>query len=452
MEKEKWYQFKKVDKIFGISTKIFVPAALAVIVAGRMDWIPGDLMVTAFALVMAVGGLLCWIGEITPIVRALGGKLLLPMLLGTILVKNGILTPIFTESADLFSKNGFQMFFVAAVVVGSILSTDAKFLKACIIRYVPVLVVSQIFALGFSFLAALITGRSTYEAVFFVAAPCMTGGTSGAISTLPSLYSSVLGQDVSSMAMQLYAVAMVGTYLCLIMVIVLKMLANKFPKAMDNGFGKLLRNADSVGSATMESYEKSSADYGDLMGGIFTAVVFMVLGSVLSHFVSAIVYVAWAMVIIIVLKVFNLIPDKLCRQASYFGNFAQGYLVIILVTCIGLGSGAGASLKSALQVSNLVIISLALIGACLGAAVGAKIFGLYGYETVLTAALCSCNIGASGDVQACYVSERMDLLPTFAFPFSPVDTPRGPVYEFVLHHVVEVDDPLELVRIRYTEG
>ncbi|MBU5627023.1 DUF1446 domain-containing protein [Oscillibacter sp. MSJ-2] len=42
-----------------------------------------------------------------------------------------------------------------------------------------------------------------------------------------------------------------------------------------------------------------------------------------------------------------------------------------------------------------------------------------------------------------------DLLPTFAFPFSPVDTPRGPVYEFVLHHVVDVDDPLELVRINY---
>lgn len=49
------------------------------------------------------------------------------------------------------------------------------------------------------------------------------------------------------------------------------------------------------------------------------------------------------------------------------------------------------------------------------------------------------------------VQSADDLLPTFAFPFSPVDTPRGPVYEFVLHHVVEVDDPLELVRIRYRQ-
>ena len=45
------------------------------------------------------------------------------------------------------------------------------------------------------------------------------------------------------------------------------------------------------------------------------------------------------------------------------------------------------------------------------------------------------------------VQSANDLLPTFAFPFSPVDTPRGPIYEFVLHHVVDVSDPLELVQI-----
>lgn len=42
-------------------------------------------------------------------------------------------------------------------------------------------------------------------------------------------------------------------------------------------------------------------------------------------------------------------------------------------------------------------------------------------------------------------------LPSFAFPFSPVDCPRGKTYEFMLHHVVDVDDPLELVRFEYFE-
>lgn len=42
-------------------------------------------------------------------------------------------------------------------------------------------------------------------------------------------------------------------------------------------------------------------------------------------------------------------------------------------------------------------------------------------------------------------------LPSYAFPFSPAEIDRGPVYEFRLNHVVAVDDPLELVRMKFIE-
>jgi hypothetical protein len=48
-------------------------------------------------------------------------------------------------------------------------------------------------------------------------------------------------------------------------------------------------------------------------------------------------------------------------------------------------------------------------------------------------------------------SVNSEQLPSFAFPFSPVDCPRGPTYEFKLHHVVDVDNPLELVRFEYVD-
>ncbi|MEV5407772.1 acyclic terpene utilization AtuA family protein [Thermopolyspora sp. NPDC052614] len=38
-------------------------------------------------------------------------------------------------------------------------------------------------------------------------------------------------------------------------------------------------------------------------------------------------------------------------------------------------------------------------------------------------------------------------LPSYGWPFTPGDIDRGPVYRFLLNHVVSVDDPLELVRI-----
>jgi Acyclic terpene utilisation family protein AtuA len=42
-------------------------------------------------------------------------------------------------------------------------------------------------------------------------------------------------------------------------------------------------------------------------------------------------------------------------------------------------------------------------------------------------------------------------LPSYAFPFTPAEIPRGRVYEFYLNHVVHVADPHELVRISWPE-
>jgi hypothetical protein len=42
-------------------------------------------------------------------------------------------------------------------------------------------------------------------------------------------------------------------------------------------------------------------------------------------------------------------------------------------------------------------------------------------------------------------------LPTFAFPYSPATTDRGPLYEFALNHVMRLDDPMSAFRIVVTE-
>ena len=42
-------------------------------------------------------------------------------------------------------------------------------------------------------------------------------------------------------------------------------------------------------------------------------------------------------------------------------------------------------------------------------------------------------------------------LPSYGFPFTPADIARGQVFEFKLNHVVELDDPLELVRTKWLD-
>ena len=48
-----------------------------------------------------------------------------------------------------------------------------------------------------------------------------------------------------------------------------------------------------------------------------------------------------------------------------------------------------------------------------------------------------------------YPSVMDKELPSYGFAFSPADVPRGPVYEFRLNHVVEVDDWRDLVRTEW---
>ncbi len=38
-------------------------------------------------------------------------------------------------------------------------------------------------------------------------------------------------------------------------------------------------------------------------------------------------------------------------------------------------------------------------------------------------------------------------MPTFAFPFSPADMNRGPLYEFCLHHVMPLAAPMAAFRL-----
>lgn len=47
---------------------------------------------------------------------------------------------------------------------------------------------------------------------------------------------------------------------------------------------------------------------------------------------------------------------------------------------------------------------------------------------------------------------REEEQPTFAFPFSPAEIDRGAAYEFVLHHVMTLDDPMEAFRLEVTDA
>jgi len=78
--------------------------------------------------------------------------------------------------------------------------------------------------------------------------------------------------------------------------------------------------------------------------------------------------------------------------------------------------------------------------------------GLMGVITAKTQALAS-EIAKACNPYFFHMPVRLGMaMPSYGWPFTPGDIDRGPVYQFVLNHVVRVDDPMELVRMEMIDA
>lgn len=107
--------------------------------------------------------------------------------------------------------------YVAMLLIGSVLVMDRKLILSATARYLPTIIGSQVFALGFCMIGGAITGFGAKEGLFYIGAPCMSGGSAGAITTLPSLYSALSGQDMTGMAGQFLCYASIANILAVLM-------------------------------------------------------------------------------------------------------------------------------------------------------------------------------------------------------------------------------------------
>ena len=54
-------------------------------------------------------------------------------------------------------------------------------------------------------------------------------------------------------------------------------------------------------------------------------------------------------------------------------------------------------------------------------------------------------------VSAIFPLTTNEELPTFAFPYSPVHSDRGCVYEFSLNHLLELNNPMDAFHLKVSE-
>ena len=422
MKEKKGIQFS----VCGLNLKYFLPFFIVVMITTYGGFMPvakiysndaGTYMATSFihtwAFLMAIGGILFWLGNTIPIVNNyLGGACLLPLFGASLMNYLGLIPEVLVNGTKVWMKGGFQDMYIALLLVGSILVMDRKVILSATARYLPAILGSQVFALGACVLGGILTGFGGADGLFYVGAPCMSGGSGGAITTLPALYTSLAGTDMTGLAGQFLCYASIANIVAVLFAAIGGAITEKIPGW--NGGGKILRVEPTVQNETNQEEKRpaTSNNYTNLGSGIFMSLCFYLGGNVLGSLpvLSYIPGLAWTIILAIIVKCTGLIPDKFADNCVYSMNFALKALLPMLIAGIGICSLNITDLTTFFSVGVLVVIVMGVLGAFIGAMLFGRLAGLYPYEAGITAGLCCCNIGGSGDIAVLTSGNRMNLL------------------------------------------
>ncbi len=413
---------KKVEfKVCGLSFKYFVPMFLIVIICTYGGFMPtvtigettGVGMVGTLAFLMSVGGLFFWLGGTIPVVNNyLGGSVLFCMFGPALLNYFGLLPEATVKGVSILMKYGLQDVYIAALLCGSVLYMDRKILLGAISRYLPAILGSQVFALAFCCLGGLVTGYGPLNAMFEIGAPTMSGGTGGALVTIPTLYTDLSGTDWMSMSGMFLCYVSLANVVAILMCALSKPLLNKFGMVSPEENPAIIRGNGVMKTETEEQLPALSADPTKVCGGIFLCLGIYLAGNILGKLpgTKVIAGLAWAIIIAVVLKCTGIMEEKITNYTVNGMNFMLKGLLPAIIAGIGVNSISIKTMISYFTPAALVIIVLSVLGAYLGAILFGHLFGLWGYESGITAGLCCCNIGGSGDLAVLTAGKRMSLL------------------------------------------
>lgn len=420
--------------VCGLKFKHFVPffaVVMLVTYTGMMpvvtlaDGLTATTFVATFAFLMAVGGIFFWLGDAIPYVnKYLGGACILPLFGASAMNYFGLVPKELQSGVTVLMNGGFQDAYIACLLVGAVLVMDRKILLSATARYLPAILGSQVFALGFCVIGGLVTGFGPVNALFNIGAPTMSGGSGGAMTTIPKLYTDLSGVDMTGMAGKFLCYASIANVIAVVMAAVGKAVCEKFPGMVSPDSDPTILRKTGITMVTQaeKKLPPTSDDYKHLAGGIFMAFAIYEGGNMLGMLpgFKVIAGLAWSIIIAIVIKATGILDDKVGNYTAYAMNFMIRALLPTLIAGIGIKSLKLTDLTSYFSIQALIVIFLGVFGAFIGAIIFGHLFGLYGFETGVTAGLCCCNIGGSGDLAVLSACNRMELL-----AFSSISTRIG---------------------------
>jgi malate:Na+ symporter len=371
-------------------------------------------IVTGFAVTILIGGLFIWLGNRVPVIRDFGLPTILCTFVPATLVYFNLLPEgLVTVASTFVDEQGFLDFFVIAIITGSILGMPRALLIKAGPRFAIPLVGSLVVTFVGIALISLLFGRGFFEGMLLIAAPIMAGGLGLGALPMSEMYGQKTGLGADAFMGDLMSVVVLANVFCIIFAGLLNGLGKNRPTWFIgfSGNGELLRIKGTKHDLQLPK-KRSTSDFITLGKGLLLSMVVMVAGGLLGAYLEVLHPFAWAIVLLVVLKLFNLLPKDLEEGAADWGDLINAVLVPALLVGVSLTYiNVEEVLASFADPSFILLTALTVLMAGLSS-------GLIGWaakfnfvESAIVPGLVMADTGGSGDVSVLSAAERMHLMP-----------------------------------------
>ncbi|WP_334074496.1 MULTISPECIES: 2-hydroxycarboxylate transporter family protein [Paenibacillus] len=405
-------RFKGI-KISGLPLKYYITFSIIILIAAYTGNLNKDIIGSIAFLLMA-GGLFSYVGGIIPIFGSwMGGAILLPLFGGSALVYFGLIPDYVQTNISGFIGSGFVNLFLAAIIIGSILSMDRRTLVTISLRLLPCILGALVFVFIFLVLGSFLTGKSLLQGLFMTGLPNYSGGSSGAIAVVPSIYSPIFHQPAGTYSGQFLVYMNISNLVCVIFAGLLHKLGKRYPSLTGNG--ELLKNARKNPDQPAEEKGQATGDLKKditkLGTGLFVSVVFMIAGNILQSLIPQLNFIAWAVLLVIIVKATGFLDNNLCQSSDYWQGFMVRNFLPFMITGIGISSLDLTQVASYFTISNFIIIIFGVIGSMVGSLIFGKLMKFHSIDAMIAVGLNLGNLGGTGAIGVLSTSERMGMMP-----------------------------------------
>lgn len=404
MQQERKEIFGKANTIAGFSIPLYLGILALVVVCMYMDCLPAGLVGGMIAL-MVLGEGLNFLGNHTPVVKTYLGGSVICILGAAVIQALGLIPEQTHEILDNFvNKEGFLVFYISALITGSLFNIDRGLLIRATVKLLPTAVISLAVGVILSGLLGMVMGDSFLEGILYIGIPMTSGGMTAGAVPLSAMYSSVLGTDAGQILTRIAPATVLGNCVAIIFGGLANNIGERKPSLTGNGC--LVNDGHEV-----KKQPPMKPTFALLCTGLIISMAFYELGALCHHFISIVPTYAWMIVAVVIVKGTGILSERLEDAAREWGQFAIHSWTAAALTGIG---ATLIDLKTILHtITPFYLLSVVLIVGAItltAGLIGIKM-GFYPLESSIAAGMCTTNMGGSGNVAVLSSSKRMELLP-----------------------------------------